>query len=421
MKQRRLKYLSLIFLSVVSYCSSASLLIASELVKPAITGADAPALNKADKPSFNTALPPLEIEHTGNVVRLPRSYPETWVMVDEASFFAMASGKVIILDLAETRPAKRIKGVIDKSYLGNVAQSKTRGELYILETFHRRGTRGPKEDVLSIYDKETLTIKKEIVWPKPKRLQSLPEHYAMSLSADERFLYATNFDPASSFTIIDLETQEIVNEVEMPGCILTYPVGLRAIASLCSNGSMLTSSINEDGSLKSQNRSEPFFDTDSTPIFEHATYINGIAYFWSFKGVLHSFDMSGDQAIYKGQWDALSEEDKAGNWRPSGIVLNDVDDQGHIYTIFQPDGGEGTQTHGGNQVRVYDPVNKKLVRTIETPRWAITLAVTRGDNPLLVVTNGELSLDVFNAKDGSFIHTISDFGNTTPLSIFKSF
>lgn len=417
MKHSHLRYLSLILFVAASY-SPSSLLMASEVVKPAVTGADAPVRND-EKASYDKTLPPLKIEKTGNVTTLPRSYPESWVMVDESSFFGMASGKVIILDLAEAKPAKRIKGIVDKSFLGNIAESKTRSELYVLETFHKRGTRGPKEDVLAIYDKETLTIKKEIVWPKPKRLQSLPERFAMSLSKDERLLYSANFDPASSFTVIDLDSQEIVTEVGTPGCILTFPLGLRSVASLCSNGSMLSTKLNLDGTLKSQSRSEPFFDTDDTPIFEHAVYLNDIAYFWSFKGMLHTFDMSGDEAVYQGKSDMLSKNDKEGDWRPSGLILNDVDDRGYIYTIFQPDGKEGTQTHGGSQIRVYDPINKKLINTIEAPRWAITLAVTRGDNPLLVVTNGELNLDVFNAHDGAFIHTISDFGGTTPLAIYK--
>lgn len=388
-------------------------------VKPAITGAD--AKKKAAPVEYDRSLPPIKIEQTGNVMRLPASYPKTWALVDEAAFFGMAAGKVIILDLAEPKPNNRIKGIIDKSLLGNLSQAKKRSEIYVMESFHKRGTRGPKEDVLSIYDKETLTIKKEFVWPKPNRLQALPEHYAIAVSDDERFLFSSNFDPAASFTVIDLDSQEMIQEVATPGCVLTYPVGKRAVASICSNGAMLTSRLNDDGTLKSQQRSEPFFDTDTSPVFEHPVYINGIAYFWSFEGVLHSFDMRGDTAKYLGNWDAMSAQDKQGNWRPSGLVLNDFDDAGKLYTIFQPDGREGTQTHGGSEVRIYDPINKKLLRRIEMPRWAITLAVTRGKNPLLVVTNGELNLDVFNANDGSFLHTISDIGATTPLSLHKTY
>ncbi|MBL4672196.1 MAG: hypothetical protein JKX81_08030 [Arenicella sp.] len=421
---RQLVLTPALMLIAVTFCLASTVNASSNvdkdaLVKPEITGADAKKKTTITRP--NRSLPPLKIEQTGNVNRLPRNYPETWVLVDEASFFAMAAGKMIIIDAAESIPNKRIKGIIDKSFLGNFGQAKIRDELYIIETFHSRGTRGPKEDVLSIYDKQTLTIKKEIVWPKANRLQSLPEKYAVSLSQDEKFLFVANFDPAASFTVVDLDSQEIVEEIEIPGCVLNYPVGVRSVASLCSNGAMLTTRLNQDGTFKSQLRSEPFFDTSLSPIFEHAIYIGDVAYFWSFSGELHSFDMAGDTAEYLGKWDPRSEQDISANWRPSGIVLNDSDDDGLIYTIFQPDGAEGTQTHGGTQVRVHDPIKKTLIRSIELPNWGISLTVTRGESPLLLVTNGELNLDVFNALDGSFIRTIKDFGQTTPLSHHKSY
>jgi methylamine dehydrogenase heavy chain len=388
---------------------------------PAITGAD--ALHPDDKPVIiaDGELPPLPIEETGRVATLPMSYPESWVMVDEASFFSMFGGKVIVLDVAETKHSKRIKGLVHKNLLGNFTQSKTRGEFYILETFHARGGRGPREDVLAIYDKQTLSIKKELVWPKPNRMQALPERYAMALSSDEKLLYAANFDPAASFNVVDLDSQKIVAEIGTPGCVLTYPLGKRSVASLCSNGAMMTSNLKVDGTLDKQSRSEPFFDTDDTPIFEHAVFVDGIAHFPSFKGLLHSFDMTGEEAKYLGSWDMLTEQDKKGKWRPSGLGLNDFDDAGLMYTIFQPDGHEGTHTQGGTQVWVFDLKTKQRVRVIETPNWAISIAVTRGAKPLLVVTNGELNLDVFNAQDGSLIQTVSDFGNVTPLLVHKSY
>jgi len=388
---------------------------------PEITGADAPHPKEKPVVEANGELPPLPIEETGRVATLPASYPESWMMVDEASFFSMFGGKVIVLDVAETNQAKRIKGLVPKNLLGNFTQSRTRNEFYVLETFHARGGRGPREDVLAIYDKKTLSITKEIVWPKPNRMQALPERYAMALSGDEKLLYAANFDPAASFNVIDLDSREIVAEIATPGCVMTFPVGNRGVASLCNNGSILSTKLHADGTLADQTRNQPFFNTDDSPIFEHAVYIDGIAYFPSFKGLLHGFDMKGEEAKYLGHWDMVSEQDKKGNWRPSGLGLNDFDDNGLMYTIFQPDGHEGSQTHGGTQVWVYDVAKKERVRVIETPNWAISIAVTRGDNPLLVVTNGELTLDVFNAQDGNFIQTVSDFGNVTPLLVHKSY
>ena len=364
-------------------------------------------------------LPPLPIEELGHVERLPSEYPESWMLIDEAAFFNMASGKMIIVDVAEPNHPKRIKGMMSKSLLGNFTQSGPRGEFYIIESFHERGWRGRKYDILAIYDKQTLTIKKEIEWPTD-RLQALPERYSMAVSDDQKFLYVANFNPAASFGVVDLDSQALVATISTPGCVLTYPTGKHSVTSICSNGGLLTSVLNADGTLKEQQRIAPFFDTDSSAVFEHMTLIDGIAYFPGFHGEIHSFDFSGDVARYLETWDSLSDEDKAGNWRPAGLGLNDYDDQGHYYTIMQPDGAEGTQTHGGSQVWVYDLKNKKRLRVIDTPNWAISIGVSRGDNPKLVVTNGELALDVFDAISGELIQTVGDFGNSTPLMIHKA-
>jgi len=179
----------------------------------------------------NGELPPLPIEEMGRVEVLPENYPESWVFVDEVSFFNMHSGKVILLDVAEKTKNHRIKGLVDKSLIGNFLQAKTRPELYVMETFHERGSRGPRTDVLAIYDKTTLSITKELFWKDSTRLTALPERYSMTMSADERFLFVANMNPGTSFTVVDLETKEIVETIGTPGCVLTYPTGKNSVTS----------------------------------------------------------------------------------------------------------------------------------------------------------------------------------------------
>ncbi|WP_339668504.1 amine dehydrogenase large subunit [Dasania marina] len=368
----------------------------------------------------NTSLPPLPIEEMGRVEQLPASYPEDWVIVDESSFFNMFGGKIIILDIAEKTHAKRMKGMMSKSMLGNFTQSKKRGEFYIIESFNERGARGKKFDVLVIYDKQTLNIKKEIIWPTD-RLQSLPERYSMAVSKDEKLLYVSNFNPAASFTVVNLDTQEIVETIGTPGCVLTYPAGERSVVSICSNGGLLSTVLDKKGKLKSRQRMDSFFDTDKTPVYEWPIFVAGKGYFPSFHGEMHVIDFSGDVVKYIEKWSLVTEQERAENWRPGGMALTDRDDEGHLYIIMHPDGHEGSQTHGGPQVWVFDVEKQKRLRIIEVPNWAVSLAVTRGKNPKLVITNGELNLDIFNAKNGNFIQTVSDFNNVTPLLIHKSY
>lgn len=368
----------------------------------------------------NPKLPPLPIEATGNVKVLPKRYPESWMFVDEASFMSMFGGKMILLDVAEAKASNRIKGTADKNLLGNFTQAKQRPEFYIIETFHARGARGPRTDVLTIYSKTTLSPIKELVW-KETRLTALPERYAMTLSSDERFLFVANFSPASSITVVDLNTRNIVETIETPGCMLTFPTGRRSVTSLCGDGGMLTTLVDGRGHKASQHRIAPFFDTDKTPIFERPAIIDGIAYFPSFDGQVHSVDLRGEVASYIENWSLVSSRERKANWRPGGLALSDRDEQGLFYVIMHADGKDGTQTHGGTHVWVFDMKQKRRINTIKLPRWAVSIAITRGKSPLMVITNSDMNLDIINPRDGSYIQTISDFGNVTPLLVHKAY
>ena len=372
---------------------------------------------------LNERLPPLPIEAIGRVATLSADFPESWMYIDEISFANMFGGKIILMDIAETRPAKRIKAMADKALIGNFAQAGSRNEFYIMETFHERGARGKRTDVLAIYDKITFNIVKELVWDETGtlRMQALPERYSMALTADERFLLVGNFSPAASFTVVDLDAREIVATIGTPGCVLTYPTGKNGVSSLCNNGGMLSTVLDENGYMKSQYRVAPFFDTDKTPIYERPAIVDGIAYFPSFAGLVHAIDLRGEVATHLETWSLVSAQERRQNWRPSGLALIDQDEQGLVYLLMNPDGRDGSQTHGSQQVWVFNMAAKKRWRAIDLPNFGISLALSRGAQPKLVVTNGDMNLDVLDARSGELMQTISDFGNTTPLLLHKAY
>ncbi len=366
------------------------------------------------------SLPPLEIEPIGIVETLPEVFPDSWIYVDESSFMSMFGGKMILMDALEPKHSERIKGMVDKNLIGNFLAPKTRNEFYVVESFHERGSRGEKTDWLVIYDKQTLSPIKEIKWPKT-RLMALPRRHAMAISSDEKLLYVANFSPAASFTVFDLEKREIVESIETPGCVLTFATGKRSITSICSNGSLMTTVLTEKGNKLRQEFIEPFFDTDKTPIFERPAIIDGIAYFPSFAGDLHQIDLNGEVAKYLGKWSLVTEKEASENWRPGGLALTDSDDQGLFYVVMNPEGFDGSQTHGGSQIWVFDVKTQERIKVVDAPNWAVSISATRGDSPVLVVTNGEMGLDIIDPRTGELVQTLSDFGNITPLVVYKAY
>ena len=70
----------------------------------------------------------------------------------------------------------------------------------------------------------------------------------------------------------------------------------------------------------------------------------------------------------------------------------------------------------GTQIIGYDAAKKQRVQRIPLQAWGLSLAVSRGKKPLLMVTNPtDMSLEIYDGLSGDFIRTITDFGQETPL------
>lgn len=360
--------------------------------------------------------PPLPIEKMGVVQTLPERYPEHWFLVHDAAFFHMLDGKVLVLDATAETAAEQYKGAIGASMMGGVHESATRNEIYVIESFNSRGPRGDRTDVLTIWDRSTLAVLDEVVWPVPKRLQGMPERFAMQTINGGKWLLVSNFSPAASVTVVDLDKREIINEVATPGCVLAYPTGKLGFSSLCSDGRFMSVQLKSDASIRTQERGEAFFDSDDTPIFERAALINGVAYFPSFTSEVHPIDMSGDLAVPGESWSLLDADDKAQNWRPGGIGIIDEDELGRFYILMHPDGADGTQGGGGPEVWVFDPEKKARVQRIALKEWGLSLTVSRGKQPLLMVTNPvDMSMETYDGQTGEFQRKMTDLGMETPL------
>ncbi|MEM7280325.1 MAG: amine dehydrogenase large subunit [Pseudomonadota bacterium] len=360
---------------------------------------------------------PIEPDPMGLVETLPAEYPEHWLLVMDAAFFHMLSGKVIVLDADADTLGKQYKGSMNASFIASLAQSTTKPEFYIAETFYSRGVRGDRTDVVTIYDKSTLDVLGEVLLPGGKRASAMPQRYALTLIDDDKLLLVYNFTPAQSITVVSTETRSVVAEVAIPGCVLAYPTGDRGFTSMCSDGGLLSTQLNEDGTLDSQERVASFFDTDEDPVFERPAIIDGIAYFPTFDGQVRPIDLNSNTARIMPEWSLVPEEEAEANWRPGGIAFTAKDDAGQLYVIMHPDGGEGTQNNGGTDVWVFDVENQTRVHKFPLKEWGLSIEVTRGENPLLVVTNGNFELEIYNSQTGELIRTLGGFGQETPFLV----
>lgn len=368
------------------------------------------------------ALADLPNDELGKVETLPVPYPNDWVIVHDIAFDHMSIGRFIVMDINGGDIKNFFKGTFDGGFISAFTQALNKPEMYVLEHYYDRGTRGNRTDVLTIYDKATLEPVDEIILadPKLKRAEILVSKFVISLIDDERFLLFYSFTPGTFVTVVDLEKREVVNGVPLPTCAGIYPTGKRGFSSLCGNGSMVSFQLDEDGQVTDQNKIEPFFDVDEDALFERPAIIGGTGYFPSYRGSVQEIDLSGASASLGEKWSLLNEEDRNQNWRPGGAWLTATDSTGRLYVMMHEDGGEGSHDNPGSEIWVFDTASRARLNRIPLTLPAIAFDITMGAAPKIVTTNIEMKLEVYDVRSGEHVNTIADFYHNWPLLVYAS-
>jgi len=316
-------------------------------------------------------------------------------------------------------------------------------------TYYSRGSYGKRTDVLAIYAADSLYSIGEVLLP-PKRANFGFGSGAAALSDDDRFAAIFNLTPATSLSIVDLQTRTLTDEIPTPGCSLAYSAGPRRFLSLCADGSLLSVRVNEAGKKQALLRSKPFFDPEADPITEKGVRWRNLWLFASFEGIVHPIDISGPTPRFLPTWSLLSKQDRKDSWRIGGLKHLAVHTRsGRLYSLVHQ-GGRDTQKTSGSEIWVYDLATRQRIQRIQVvsagltymglpmefgqtwpwplnrllrwlyssiPTGAGEVQVTQDDKPLLVTTaNVSGGLAVYDAQSGEFLRRIYT-GNYSNMSL----
>lgn len=377
---------------IVSACQQVdSDLVADDSVQSDLTGA---------------ALP---FEEVGRSETLQGTSNDNWLFAHDMNFNSLGRGKVMVLDVAAEN--RNYLGAIDADQFATFQQSPKRKELYVAETFYTRGSRGERTDVLTIYDQGTLKFVGEIILPGNKRAQSVTQKASFQLTRDEKFALIYNFTPATSVTVVDLDTRKVATEVDIPGCTLVFPRGESGFASLCGDGKMVGFDLTEAGQVAQRYETTAFNNIDDNPMFMKFANVGDVTYFPTFRGYLQPVKMGDGAPVPGEEWDFSGDS----GWEPSGWQVITADNNGRIYVLMRADAKEGDHKSGGSEVWVLNPGEKKIERKIKLKTGALSIEATRAQKPLLVVTNLNMELDTYDLENDSLIRTIGNFLSASPF------
>jgi methylamine dehydrogenase heavy chain len=351
---------------------------------------------------------------TSGVEQLPARASPHWVWVNDFNFSSMADGRAFLVD----GDSGRMLGLLSTGYSFNsVVLPRKSSVIYSPETYYSRGTRGTRTDVVTLYDPVHLTPLGEISIPA-KRSSNMPSAANAALSDDERFLIIYNFTPAQSATIVDVTARKFVGEVETGGCALVYPIGNRAFFSLCPDGTVLVTTLNEDGHLAGHARSAALFDGAKDPLAERPVRLGNQWLFASFQGTVYPLQASAQGVTLGPTWPLTSEAERSQGWRNGGLQYLAVHlASGRLFAIMHQ-GSLDTHKEPGTDVWVYDVAGKKRVQQIKLRRKATSIVVSQDAKPLLFTCFEDSNqLDIYDALSGTFLRTVESLGQTPAIMV----
>ncbi|UJJ31476.1 amine dehydrogenase large subunit [Halopseudomonas maritima] len=265
---------------------------------------------------------------------------------------------------------------------GDLVMSHRRAELYAAEIYFSRGSRGTREDVVTVYDARTLSPKAEIAIP-PKRMTGMLSAGLSVLSDDERFLLVLNFTPAASVSIVDVEQQRFVGEVAIPGCASLYPAGPRDFYAICGNGGFFHLRLDEQGSVAVQQRTEPLFDPLEDLLLTPASRLGDTWYFVSQQNYAWGLQMTAAGAERRQRWSLVSDAERADGWGVAGNHGTAIHEaSGRLFVLMHKDVPENYQKPG-TEVWVYDVRSEQRVARIELEAHSTAIGVSQGAQPRL--------------------------------------
>jgi methylamine dehydrogenase heavy chain len=361
-------------------------------------------------------------EEGTTVLELPPARPH-WIFVMSPFSGTIEVTNVVLID----GDSLTVLGQLTGGMASTFAIAPDYKRFYMADTYYSRGARGDRTDVLTYYDARKLAPAGEVIIPA-KRQMSIPDSSSMGVTPDGRFVLIANMTPATSVTVVDTQSNKVAGEIAIPGCAEILVSGPRQFASLCGDGSVMTTQFDDNAKVTVQKRtSEPFFDIEKDPVFGVPAIVGKQACFVSYHGMVYPLDLAVSPAKPAESWSLVTAADKQQGWRPGGWQPTWGYNSGGLLFVLMHRGGEWSHKDPGTEVWAFDASHHKRVDRLPLPVKANSILVSQDSSPILfAVTSGMTSqavtpqpatLQEFSALNGKYLGAIKDLAGA-PLEIF---
>jgi methylamine dehydrogenase heavy chain len=308
-----------------------------------------------------------------------------------------------------------IQGMFNQAYWPNFAVSPDGTELYAVDTYWEKHTRGKRSDYIVVRDAQTLDVKEDIPLPAG-RLLIVSKKYNFDVTPDGHYGLTYNLAPSTAVTVTDLKARKPVGSIPIPGCGLVFAQAPNRFSSLCADGSIATVTFDESAQ-SSIKRADRVFDAKGDPAFEHSAWDkkHQMLYLVTYSGDVLPVSLAGDEAAAAAKWSLTSGAERAAGWRPGGWQVSHFHSAKRRLYVLMHQGHPWTHKSSGTEVWEFDAAAGKRLQRIKLAESAQTVAVSGDDSPLVYVITDSARIAAYRVGTGKLLYRTQPLGFSPQL------
>jgi methylamine dehydrogenase heavy chain len=333
------------------------------------------------------------------------------LFVLDTAFPAAQAARTYILD----GTTGALEGMFNQAYWPNFAVSPDGTELYAVDSYWEKHTRGKRSDYIVVRDAVTLAVKQDIALPDG-RLLIVSKKYNFDVTPDGHYALTYNLAPVTAVTVTDLKTRSHVGSIGIPGCGLIFAQAANRFSTLCADGAIATATF-DDAANATIKRAPHVFDAQNDPAFEHSAWDKrrAMLYLVTYHGEVIPVSLAAEQAVPRAKWSLTTDAERAAGWLPGGWQVSHFHSPSNRLFVLMHRGRYWTEKSSSEEVWTFDALTGQRQSRIRLRERAQSVAVSQDDDPVVYVIADSYRIDGYRAATGKLLYRTEPLGFTPQL------
>ena len=333
------------------------------------------------------------------------------LFVLDVAFPAAEAARTYVLD----GNTGQIEGMFNQAYWPNFAVSPDGSELYAVDSYWEKHTRGKRSDYIVVRDARTLQVSEDIPLPAG-RLLIVSKKYDFDVTPDGHYGLTYNLAPQTAVTVTDLKARKSVGTIAIPGCGLIFAQGPNRFSSLCADGAVATVTFDQSANPTIK-RAANVFDARNDPAFEHSGWDkhHQMLYLVTYHGMVVPVNLAGEQAVAGAAWSLSSGAERHAGWRPGGWQVCHFHSSRHRLYVLMHRGQDWTHKNSGTEVWEFDAASGRRLQRVKLPEPAQSIAVSQDEDALLYAIGEDYRIYAVRLATGKLLYKTGPLGFTPQL------